>query len=137
MFRHSMQEDDVKYGNDKRNGLIVLSMRLLVESGYFQPVAINYRYTSQANGIKPPVKAPFYDAARALQFVRIIGNLSGIQTRHASQLQEGSAGASPVYGCSTTMTLPTPKVMTQSPVNPPVSTVPRSITHKPLPTLSK
>ena len=35
-------------------------------------VAINYRYVSQAlaAGVKPPVKAPLHDAARALQFVR-------------------------------------------------------------------
>jgi acetyl esterase/lipase len=35
-------------------------------------VAINYRLIPQANaeGIKPPVKAPLHDAARALQFVR-------------------------------------------------------------------
>lgn len=35
-------------------------------------VSINYRYVSQAAaaGVKPPVKAPLHDAARALQFVR-------------------------------------------------------------------
>ncbi len=33
-------------------------------------VAINYRYTTQAGGVTPPVKAPLTDAARALQFVR-------------------------------------------------------------------
>jgi acetyl esterase/lipase len=35
-------------------------------------VSINYRYTWQAQlaGVKPPVKAPLDDAARALQFVR-------------------------------------------------------------------
>lgn len=33
-------------------------------------VAINYRYISQAQDVKPPVKAPLHDAARALQFVR-------------------------------------------------------------------
>ncbi len=33
-------------------------------------VSINYRYTSQAGDVKPPVKAPLDDAARALQFVR-------------------------------------------------------------------
>jgi len=33
-------------------------------------VSINYRYTSQAAAVKPPVKAPLHDAARALQFVR-------------------------------------------------------------------
>lgn len=34
--------------------------------------AINYRYVPQAveAGIKPPVKAPLHDAARALQFIR-------------------------------------------------------------------
>ena len=35
-------------------------------------VSINYRYVAQAHaaGIKPPVRAPLHDAARALQFVR-------------------------------------------------------------------
>jgi acetyl esterase/lipase len=35
-------------------------------------VAINYRYIAQAeaDGVKPPVKGPLHDAARALQFVR-------------------------------------------------------------------
>ncbi|MGN6546795.1 MAG: alpha/beta hydrolase fold domain-containing protein [Aureliella sp.] len=35
-------------------------------------VSINYRYVAQAaaDGTTPPVKAPLYDAARALQFVR-------------------------------------------------------------------
>ena len=34
--------------------------------------ACNYRYVKQAveQGIEPPVKAPLYDAARALQFIR-------------------------------------------------------------------
>ncbi len=33
-------------------------------------VAINYRYTKNNSELKPPVKAPLYDSARALQFVR-------------------------------------------------------------------
>lgn len=33
-------------------------------------ISINYRYTSQAGDVKPPVKAPMDDASRALQFVR-------------------------------------------------------------------
>ncbi len=33
-------------------------------------VSINYRYTSLAQDVEPPVKAPLHDAARALQFVR-------------------------------------------------------------------
>ena len=33
-------------------------------------VAINYRYTKNRQGLEPPVQAPLFDAARALQFVR-------------------------------------------------------------------
>ncbi len=33
-------------------------------------VAINYRYTTMAGDVTPPVKAPLHDAALALQFVR-------------------------------------------------------------------
>lgn len=33
-------------------------------------VSINYRYIAQAGDVTPPVRAPLYDAARALQFVR-------------------------------------------------------------------
>lgn len=33
-------------------------------------VAINYRLMKHSEGVKPPVKAPLHDAARALQFVR-------------------------------------------------------------------
>jgi hypothetical protein len=55
-------------------------------------VAINYRYTSQANGLEPPVKAPLYDAARALQFVRSKADEWNIdKTRIAAA--GGSAGA--------------------------------------------
>ncbi len=32
--------------------------------------AINYRYTTQAGKVTPPVRVPLHDAARALQFVR-------------------------------------------------------------------
>lgn len=43
-------------------------------SGYLNAgisvVSINYRYTTQAGSVKPPVRAPMEDAARALQFVR-------------------------------------------------------------------
>lgn len=33
-------------------------------------VAISYRFTTDADGLEPPVKAPLMDAARAVQFVR-------------------------------------------------------------------
>ena len=54
-------------------------------------VAINYRYTSQATvGAKdPPVKAPLYDAARALQFVR-----SKSQEWNLNKERVGAAGGS-------------------------------------------
>jgi acetyl esterase/lipase len=57
-------------------------------------VAINYRYTSQAQatGVTPPVKAPLEDAARALQFVRSKAAEWNIdKTRVAAS--GGSAGA--------------------------------------------
>lgn len=45
--------------------------KALLDAG-ISVVACNYRYVKQAVelGIKPPVKAPLHDAARALQFVR-------------------------------------------------------------------
>lgn len=36
----------------------------------FSVVSINYRFTTQAGDLEPPVKAPLLDAARALQTVR-------------------------------------------------------------------
>ena len=41
----------------------------LLKSG-ISVAAINYRYVRQAGELTPPVKAPLYDAAKALQFVR-------------------------------------------------------------------
>ena len=55
-------------------------------------VAINYRYINKSNGLEPPVKAPLYDAARALQFVRSKATKWNIdKTRIAAA--GGSAGA--------------------------------------------
>jgi acetyl esterase/lipase len=55
-------------------------------------VAINYRYIRNAQGLKPPVKAPLHDAARALQFVRSKADEWNIdKTRIAAT--GGSAGA--------------------------------------------
>jgi len=55
-------------GGDKAR---VAGLKQYLEAG-ISVVSINYRYVSQAHdaGIKPPVKAPLHDAARALQFVR-------------------------------------------------------------------
>ncbi|TDU70999.1 acetyl esterase/lipase [Prosthecobacter fusiformis] len=55
-------------GGDKNR---LASLEKYLEAG-ISVVSINYRYVSQAHaaGIKPPVKAPLEDAARALQFVR-------------------------------------------------------------------
>lgn len=57
-------------------------------------VSINYRYTwqAQAAGIKPPVKAPLEDAARALQFVRNKAAEWNIDKQRIAA-SEGSAGA--------------------------------------------
>ena len=57
-------------------------------------VSINYRYSWQAQiaGIKPPVKAPLDDAARALQFVRSKAKEWNIDGRRIGA-SGGSAGA--------------------------------------------
>lgn len=57
-------------------------------------VAINYRLIEHANaeGILPPVKIPIYDAARALQFVRIKANEWNIDKKRIGAAG-GSAGA--------------------------------------------
>jgi acetyl esterase/lipase len=57
-------------------------------------VAINYRLIKHANedGIKPPVKAPLHDAARALQFVRSKAGEWNIDRKRIGAAG-GSAGA--------------------------------------------
>ena len=57
-------------------------------------VSINYRYSWQAQiaGVKPPVKAPLEDAARALQFVRSKAKEWNIDTTRIGA-SGGSAGA--------------------------------------------
>lgn len=57
-------------GNKERVGRFV-NVQQLLNAG-ISVTAINYRFVSQAvaAGMKPPVKAPLYDAAKALQFVR-------------------------------------------------------------------
>ena len=58
-------------GGSKERGQRFADIPRLLASG-ISVVSINYRYVPQAvqEGIKPPVKAPLHDAARALQFVR-------------------------------------------------------------------
>tara|TARA_R110002096_G_scaffold29509_6_gene88971 strand:+ start:666 stop:2366 length:1701 start_codon:yes stop_codon:yes gene_type:complete len=58
-------------GGSKERANKFADVAQLLEAG-ISVAAINYRYVSQAGefGIKPPVKAPLHDAARALQFVR-------------------------------------------------------------------
>ncbi|MBT3192966.1 MAG: alpha/beta hydrolase [Verrucomicrobia bacterium] len=55
-------------GSKERLNRFVNAAALLKEG--ISVVAINYRLVKQAKEVKPPVKAPLYDAARALQFVR-------------------------------------------------------------------
>lgn len=58
-------------GGEKERVNKFVSVEELLAQG-ISIVAINYRFVKQAEaeGIKPPVKAPLHDAARALQFVR-------------------------------------------------------------------
>ena len=55
-------------GSKERLSRFVDASALLKEG--ISVVAINYRYIRNAQDLKPPVKAPLHDAARALQFVR-------------------------------------------------------------------
>ena len=55
-------------GSKERLNRFVDAPALLKEG--ISVVAINYRYIRNAQDLKPPVKAPLHDAARALQFVR-------------------------------------------------------------------
>jgi len=56
--------------------------------------ALNYRFVDHAiqEGVKPPVKAPLYDAARCLQFVRSKSKLWNIDSAQIAAAG-GSAGA--------------------------------------------
>ena len=58
-------------GGSKERVQRFVDVATLLKAG-ISVAAINYRYVSQAEaeGLKPPVKAPLHDAARALQFVR-------------------------------------------------------------------
>ena len=57
-----------KNGSKERLNRFVDASALLKQG--ISVVAINYRLIRKDTDIKPPVKAPLYDAARALQFVR-------------------------------------------------------------------
>jgi acetyl esterase/lipase len=69
------------------------SIKAILAAG-ISVVSINYRYTWQAqlDGVKPPVKAPLEDAARALQFVRSKAKEWNIDTQRIGA-SGGSAGA--------------------------------------------
>lgn len=56
-------------GGSKERIQSFVNVTALLKAG-ISVAAINYRYLSQADGVTPPVKAPLYDAAHALQFVR-------------------------------------------------------------------
>jgi len=75
---------------DKRNPG---SLRSCLAAG-ISVVSINYRYSWQAqiDGVKPPVKAPLEDAARALQFVRSKAKEWNIDKQRIGA-SGGSAGA--------------------------------------------
>lgn len=58
-------------GGSKERANRFANIAQLLEAG-ISVTSLNYRYVRQAveEGVKPPVKAPLHDAARALQFVR-------------------------------------------------------------------
>lgn len=74
-------------GSKERLNRFVDAAALLKEG--ISVVAINYRYTKNAGDLRPPVKAPLYDAARALQLVRSKADEWNIDKKRI-----GAAGAS-------------------------------------------
>jgi acetyl esterase/lipase len=57
-------------GGDRMSGVVGL-LPIMLKAG-ISVVSVEYRFIqdAHADGVKPPVKAPLHDAARALQFVR-------------------------------------------------------------------
>ena len=98
----------------------VSNLKKLLDSG-ISVASINYRFTTQAQaaGIKPPVKWPLEDAARAVQFLRSKAAEWNIdKTRIAAT--GGSAGAVRRSGSPSTTTWPGLTAATLSPASRPV-----------------
>ena len=81
------------HGGGWQNGSKKTNPKAFLDKG-ISVVAINYRYVKNAvaEGIKPPVKAPLHDAARALQFVRSKADEWNIDKKRIGATG-GSAGA--------------------------------------------
>ncbi|MFT4689569.1 MAG: alpha/beta hydrolase fold domain-containing protein [Verrucomicrobiia bacterium] len=80
-------------GGSKERAQRFADVGALLKAG-ISVAACNYRYVSQAgaDGIKPPVKAPLHDAARALQFIRSKSREWNLNKRRIGAAG-GSAGA--------------------------------------------
>lgn len=80
-------------GGSKERAQRFADVAALLKAG-ISVTALNYRYVRQGveAGIKPPVKAPLHDAARALQFVRSNANEWNIDKERIGAAG-GSAGA--------------------------------------------
>ena len=81
------------HGGGWQNGSKKTNPKAFLDKG-ISVVAINYRYVKNAvaEGVKPPVKAPLHDAARALQFVRSKADKWNIDKKRIGATG-GSAGA--------------------------------------------
>lgn len=79
-----------KEGSKERLDKFV-DVNVLLDSG-ISIAAINYRFIKQAKGVIPPVKAPMYDSARALQFLRSKAEEWNIDSKRIAAAG-GSAGA--------------------------------------------
>jgi len=81
------------HGGGWQNGSKKTNPKAFLDKG-ISVVAINYRYVKNAvaEGVKPPVKAPLHDAARALQFVRSKADEWNIDKKRIGATG-GSAGA--------------------------------------------
>lgn len=68
-----------------------VDVRTLLDAG-ISVAAINYRYVTQAGKVRPPVRVPLHDAARALQFVRTKAEVWNLDKQRIAAAG-GSAGA--------------------------------------------
>ena len=80
-------------GGEKERVNRFVDVQELLNAG-ISVAAINYRFIkhAEAEGVKPPVKVPLYDAARALQFVRSKAAAWNLDKRRVGAAG-GSAGA--------------------------------------------
>jgi acetyl esterase/lipase len=79
-----------------KSGLSPVALKKCLDAG-ISVAAINYRYVRQATDVKPPVKAPLEDAARALQFIRSKAKEWNLDKKRVGATGGSAGGASSLW----------------------------------------